>query len=111
MVYVSFQVFIEVLNENDNVPLSEKAVYYPTVPEESPEGRSVLQIRASDEDKDPNQKITYQIISGNPEGFFSINSVTGKWIYLFTHRFTENLLNLSFVIVIPQNIFWTNFLL
>lgn len=76
--YVSLQVYIEVLNENDNVPLSEQAVYYPTIPEESPEGRSVLQIRATDEDKDPNQKITYQIISGNPEGFFSINSATGK---------------------------------
>lgn len=73
-----FQVYIEVLNENDNVPLSEKAVYYPTIPEESPEGRSVLQIQATDEDKDPNQKITYKIISGNPEGFFSINSATGR---------------------------------
>lgn len=78
-----FQVYIEVLNENDNIPLSEKAVYYPTIPEESPEGRSVLQIHATDEDKDPNQKITYKIISGNPEGFFSINSATGRWNYGF----------------------------
>lgn len=75
---IFFQVYIEVLNENDNVPLSEKTVYYPTIPEESPEGRSVLQIHATDEDKDPNQKITYKIISGNPEGFFSINSATGR---------------------------------
>lgn len=70
--------YIEVLNENDNVPLSEQAVYYPNIPEESPEGTTVLQIRATDRDKDPHQKITYKISSGNPEGFFAINSSTGK---------------------------------
>lgn len=79
--YLSFQVYIEVLNENDNVPLSDEAVYYPSIPEESPEGRSVLQIHATDNDKDPNQQITYKIISGNPEGFFTINSATGKLYY------------------------------
>ncbi|CAG9865049.1 unnamed protein product [Phyllotreta striolata] len=71
------KVYIEVLNENDNVPLSEEAVYYPNIPEESPEGTTVLQIRAADRDKDPHQKITYKISSGNPEGFFAINSSTG----------------------------------
>ncbi|XP_056644010.1 fat-like cadherin-related tumor suppressor homolog isoform X1 [Diorhabda sublineata] len=73
----SVEVYIEVLNENDNVPLSEEAVYYPNIPEESPEGTTVLQIRATDRDKDPNQKITYKITSGNPEGFFVINSSEG----------------------------------
>jgi protocadherin Fat 1/2/3 len=70
-------VYVEVLNENDNVPLSDDAVYYPTILEDSPSGSSVLQIRASDKDKDPNQKITYRITSGSPERFFSINSTTG----------------------------------
>lgn len=73
-----FQVYIEVVNENDNVPLSEEPVYYPSIQEDSPSGSLVLQIRATDKDKDPNQKITYKITSGNPEGFFSINSTTGK---------------------------------
>uniref|UniRef100_A0A6P7HA64 Protocadherin Fat 3-like n=1 Tax=Diabrotica virgifera virgifera TaxID=50390 RepID=A0A6P7HA64_DIAVI len=74
----SVEVYIEVLNENDNVPLSEEAVYYTNIPEESPEGTTVLQIRATDRDKDPNQKITYKISTGNPEGLFAINSSTGK---------------------------------
>jgi protocadherin Fat 1/2/3 len=75
--YSSVEVYVEVLNENDNVPLSDDAVYYPTILEDSPSGSSVLQIRASDKDKDPNQKITYRITSGSPERFFSINSTTG----------------------------------
>lgn len=73
-----FQVYIEILNENDNVPLSEEAVYYPSIEEESPTGTEVLRIKATDKDKDSNQEITYKINSGNPEGFFAINSTTGK---------------------------------
>lgn len=72
------QIYVEVLNENDNVPLSEKPVYYPHIAEDSPTGSTVLQLEAYDGDKDPTQKITYKIISGNPEGFFHINSTTGK---------------------------------
>ncbi|XP_037908128.1 fat-like cadherin-related tumor suppressor homolog isoform X10 [Hermetia illucens] len=71
------QVFIEVKNENDNVPLTENAVYYPSVPEGSPSGVKVLQIVAEDRDVDPDQRITYRITSGNPEGFFAINSSSG----------------------------------
>lgn len=72
------QVYIQVENENDNVPLTESAVYYPAVPESSPPGTSVLRIVAEDRDVDPLQKLTYRITSGNPEGFFSINSTTGE---------------------------------
>lgn len=73
-----FQVYIEILNENDNVPLSEEAVYYSIIQEESPAGTEVLRIWATDKDKDANQEITYRINSGNPEGFFAINSTTGE---------------------------------
>lgn len=65
-------------NENDNVPLTDEAVYYPTVPESSPAGTKVLQLEAFDSDIDPLQKLTYRITSGNPEGFFAINSTNGK---------------------------------
>ncbi|XP_055855772.1 fat-like cadherin-related tumor suppressor homolog isoform X2 [Episyrphus balteatus] len=71
------EVFIKVLNENDNVPLTESPVYYPTVPEGSPPGVEVLQLKAEDRDVDPDEHITYRIISGNPEGFFAINGTTG----------------------------------
>ncbi|XP_055595283.1 fat-like cadherin-related tumor suppressor homolog isoform X3 [Uranotaenia lowii] len=71
------QVFIEVQNENDNVPLTEEAVYYPSVPESSPSGVKVLQLIAEDRDIDPLQQISYRITSGNPEGYFAINSSSG----------------------------------
>lgn len=87
-----FQVFIQVENENDNVPLTDEAVYYPTVPESSPAGTKVLQLEAFDSDIDPLQKLTYRITSGNPEGFFAINSTSGKcesfeffYIFFITH--------------------------
>lgn len=73
-----FQVYIEVINENDNVPLSEYPVYYPVIQEDSPAGTMVLQINATDRDKDPTQKISYKITSGNPETFFAINSSSGE---------------------------------
>lgn len=78
------QVYIHVLNENDNMPLSDEPVYYPVIPEDTPAGRAVVQIQASDQDQDPNQRITYRIISGNPEGFFTINSSTGKFAQTFS---------------------------
>lgn len=62
--------------------MSEEAVYYPSVLEESPAGVQVLQIRATDRDKDPGQEITYKITSGNPEGFFAINSTTGRGLFI-----------------------------
>ena len=65
------------LDENDNTPLTELPVYYPSVPENSPAGVSVLQIRAFDRDVSP-QQFVFAISSGNPEGYFLINSTTGK---------------------------------
>ncbi|KAL3276607.1 hypothetical protein HHI36_011979, partial [Cryptolaemus montrouzieri] len=70
-------VYVEVENENDNFPLSEQPVYYPSVLEDSPAGTTVLQVRATDRDRDPSQRISYRITSGNPEGFFSIDSNSG----------------------------------
>ncbi|KAK9874634.1 hypothetical protein WA026_005462 [Henosepilachna vigintioctopunctata] len=76
--FSSVEIYIEVVNENDNLPLSEQPVYYPSVLEDSPAGTRVLQIRSSDRDRDPNQRISYRIASGNPEGFFAIDSQTGN---------------------------------
>ncbi|XP_076646629.1 FAT atypical cadherin kugelei isoform X7 [Halictus rubicundus] len=72
----SVQVYVEVLDENDNIPLTELPVYYPSVPENSPAGVNVLRIRAFDRDVSP-QQFTFSITSGNPEGYFLINSTTG----------------------------------
>lgn len=72
------QVYVEVLDRNDNTPLTEVPVYYPSVLENSPAGVSVLQIQAFDRDVSP-QQFTFSITSGNPEGYFLINSTTGKF--------------------------------
>lgn len=79
------QVYVEVLDENDNTPLTELPVYYPSVPENSPAGVSVLQIRAFDRDVSP-QQFVFSITSGNPEGYFLINSTTGKSFELSAAR-------------------------
>lgn len=72
------------------MPLTEQPVYYPSVPENSPAGTKVIQLNATDDDKDPDQKISYRLISGNPEGFFSINTTTGKRLCLaFTSACTS----------------------
>ena len=76
--FFSFQVYIKIENENDNVPLTEQPVYYPSVLENSPAGTKIIQLEATDDDVDVDQKISYKLISGNPEGFFAINTTTGK---------------------------------
>ena len=72
-----FQVYIKVLDENDNVPMSVDAVYYGSVPEGSPAGRSVVQVFGTDNDK-TDTVIKYKMNAGDPEGFFTINETTGK---------------------------------
>lgn len=85
---VSVQVYVEVLDKNDNTPLTEVPVYYPSVLENSPAGVSVLQIRAFDRDVSP-QRFTFSITSGNPEGYFLINSTTGKFHMVTLRRERE----------------------
>ncbi|KNC25725.1 putative Fat-like cadherin-related tumor suppressor [Lucilia cuprina] len=72
------QVYIEIENVNDNVPLTNKPVYYPIIKEGSPPKTRVILLNATDDDEDPDTLITYKIISGNPEGFFEINKTTGE---------------------------------
>ena len=74
------QVYIKIENENDNVPLTEQPVYYPSVPENSPAGTKIIQLLATDDDKDPEQKISYRLMKGNPEGFFAMNTTTGECV-------------------------------
>lgn len=76
--------FVEVLNENDNAPVPMEVVYYASVPEGSPTGVKVVQLEAHDQDVDPFQRISYEIISGNPESYFHINSTTGTALYYYS---------------------------
>ena len=74
------EVFIEVDDVNDNIPQTVEPVYHPIVVEHSAEGTSVERLQAYDLDDPGDSQLTYEIISGNPQGFFTINRTTGTCI-------------------------------
>uniref|UniRef100_A0A670Y792 FAT atypical cadherin 1 n=1 Tax=Pseudonaja textilis TaxID=8673 RepID=A0A670Y792_PSETE len=71
------EIYIEVGDVNDNAPQTTQPIYYPEVMENSPKDISIIQIEAFDSDSSSNEKLTYKISSGNPQGFFHINPKTG----------------------------------
>lgn len=72
------KVFITVLDENDNVPQFSEKRYVVAVKEDVRPHSEILRISATDQDKDSNAAVHYNIISGNSRGQFSIDSVTGE---------------------------------
>ncbi|CDQ63922.1 unnamed protein product [Oncorhynchus mykiss] len=72
------EVYVEVQDVNDNAPQTSEPVYYPSVAENSPKDVSIIQIEAVDPDARAGDKLSYKITSGNPQGFFAINSKMGK---------------------------------
>uniref|UniRef100_A0A8C5K818 FAT atypical cadherin 1 n=1 Tax=Jaculus jaculus TaxID=51337 RepID=A0A8C5K818_JACJA len=71
------EIYIEVEDVNDNAPQTSEPVYYPEVMENSPKDVSVVQIEAFDPDSSSNDKLTYKITSGNPQGFFLMHPKIG----------------------------------
>lgn len=78
--FATVEVFIQVEDVNDNAPLTSEAMYQGAVPENSPEGVSVVQIQAQDPDNTSptTDKLSYHIVSGNPQNLFTIDSHTGE---------------------------------
>ncbi|XP_068192818.1 cadherin EGF LAG seven-pass G-type receptor 3 [Antennarius striatus] len=72
------KVFITVLDENDNVPQFSEKRYVVAVREDLRPHSEILRVSATDQDKDSNAAVHYNIISGNSRGQFSIDSVTGE---------------------------------
>lgn len=72
------EVYIEVTDINDNPPQMSRPVFYASVMENSAVNTSVLQLDARDPDSSSAGKLTFHIVNGNPQGFFTINPVTGK---------------------------------
>uniref|UniRef100_A0AAQ5WYN7 Cadherin, EGF LAG seven-pass G-type receptor 3 n=1 Tax=Amphiprion ocellaris TaxID=80972 RepID=A0AAQ5WYN7_AMPOC len=72
------KVFITVLDENDNVPQFSEKRYVVAVKEDVRPHSEILQVSATDRDKDSNAAVHYNIISGNSRGQFSIDSITGE---------------------------------
>ncbi|KAJ8015146.1 hypothetical protein DPEC_G00023120 [Dallia pectoralis] len=71
------EVYIEVEDVNDNAPQTSKPVYFPEVMENSPKDVSVIQVAATDPDSGISHQLSYKITGGNPQGFFSIDHLTG----------------------------------
>ncbi|XP_066489067.1 protocadherin Fat 1 isoform X4 [Tiliqua scincoides] len=71
------EIYIQVGDVNDNAPQPTQPVYYPEIMENSPKDVSVIQIEAFDADLSGNDKLSYKITSGNPQGFFFMNPKTG----------------------------------
>ncbi|KAF0037188.1 hypothetical protein F2P81_010062 [Scophthalmus maximus] len=71
------EVYVQVQDVNDNAPQTSEPVYYPSVMESSPKDVSIIKISAVDPDDKAGDKLTYRITSGNPQGFFAINTKTG----------------------------------
>jgi len=68
-------VSVEILDENDNNPKFELDHYHVSIPYDSPPGRSVLQVQATDPDLANNGDVTYWI--KNTHGMFEIDAKTG----------------------------------
>nr|AUG84445.1 fat [Platynereis dumerilii] len=69
---------IDILDENDNDPVFARNYYEPSLYEDAEINTQVVRVGATDVDKGDNAKLTYEIVSGNEAGRFSINEVTGQ---------------------------------
>uniref|UniRef100_A0A183V1J2 Cadherin domain protein n=1 Tax=Toxocara canis TaxID=6265 RepID=A0A183V1J2_TOXCA len=77
-------VFVHVLDKNDHAPVPSRAIYFATVPENSPEDTVVVKVEADDKDEPPlgedRTDLRFRIASGDPQSFFSIDLKTGYMI-------------------------------
>ena len=78
--HARLEVFVKVMDVNDNIPQFVQPVYYMEVLENSKPGVVVGQVAAYDEDKNPTQRLEYSITSGDTSGYFNIDRFTGRWI-------------------------------
>ncbi|XP_028272673.1 protocadherin beta-16-like [Parambassis ranga] len=76
----TMQIFITVLDANDNAPVFTKSVYKATVAENSLKGTLVTTVSASDADHGSNGKITYSIRNtlDDVRHLFEVNEHTGE---------------------------------
>ncbi|ELW54090.1 protocadherin beta-13 [Tupaia chinensis] len=76
----STQVYIEVVDVNDNAPEFEQPFYRVQIPEDSPIGFLVVTVSATDADIGANGEITYSLFQASDEisKTFEINSLTGE---------------------------------
>ena len=74
---------MRLIDINDNPPEFEHSVYTTAVREDTSVGSSVIQVFATSRDTGINAEIMYDIIAGNEQGKFRMDSKTGSHIILF----------------------------
>ncbi|XP_059918579.1 protocadherin gamma-A11-like [Gadus macrocephalus] len=76
----TMQIYVTVLDANDNSPHFTKPVYKATLTENSPKGTSVMRVSASDKDKDSNGEISYAITNSRRRlsDLFHIDKTSGE---------------------------------
>ncbi|XP_060904113.1 protocadherin beta-16-like [Labrus mixtus] len=78
----TMQIFVNVLDANDNAPTFAKPLYRAKILENSPKSTSVTTVSASDEDIGSNGEVSYLISPSDRvlSELFKINSITGEII-------------------------------
>ena len=75
--FTNSYLYIQLIDENDNIPLFTETIYNVTVVENSELGINITRVKANDLDIGNNGNFTYAIISGNIDDTFWINATTG----------------------------------
>ncbi|XP_078201763.1 cadherin-23 isoform X2 [Callithrix jacchus] len=70
-------VFVTVLDVNDNRPIFLQSSYEASVPEDIPEGHSIVQLKATDADEGEFGRVWYRILQGNQGNNFRIHVSNG----------------------------------
>ncbi|KAL6474715.1 hypothetical protein MHYP_G00157550 [Metynnis hypsauchen] len=78
---------VSVLDVDDNSPVFSQPSYSVILPENSPAGMAILQLRASDADL--NSNITYRFRTEEARELFALNPVTGELRVLYTLDFEK----------------------
>ena len=74
----SATLFVKVLDEDDNCPVFESPIYQGSVKENSKYETFVLQVKANDKDTGPNAVLNFGIITGDGNGVFGIDPISGR---------------------------------
>ncbi|XP_021115236.1 cadherin-23 isoform X3 [Heterocephalus glaber] len=70
-------VFITILDVNDNRPIFLQSSYEASIPEDIPEGHSIVQLKATDADEGEFGRVWYRILHGNHGNNFRIHVSNG----------------------------------